>query len=238
MTQATEDFDAAEIAKFAALARSWWDPEGPLATLHAINALRVAYIEAIAPLAGTTVLDVGCGAGILSEALAMAGAHVTGIDLAEANIAVAREHAAAQGLSIRYECASINELLRADAGEFDIVTCLELLEHVPEPSRTVQACAQAACLGGHVFFSTINRNPKSFLLAIVAAEYVMGMLPKGTHEYGRLIRPAELARWCRQSALELTDITGMHFNPLLNRYSLGGNVDVNYLCHANRRLPG
>lgn len=224
-----------EIAKFDALADAWWDLDGPLRTLHEINSLRLEYIDARAPLAGCRVLDVGCGAGILAEGLCRAGASVTGIDLAAANIAAAKRHAAESELAIDYRCCAAAEIVASEPAAFDIVTCLEVLEHVANVPATVGACAAALRPGGHAFFSTLNRNPKSFLLAIVAAEYVLGMLPRGTHEYARFVRPSELARACRDAKLDVADLTGLHFNPLGRTYHLGGNIDVNYFCHAIRR---
>jgi 2-polyprenyl-6-hydroxyphenyl methylase / 3-demethylubiquinone-9 3-methyltransferase len=226
---------AAEIAKFADLADVWWDPHGPLATLHAINPLRTAYIEARAPVAGRRVLDVGCGGGILTEGLCRAGARVTGIDLAATNIAAAERHAAAAGLAIDYGCCSVESVAATKPGGFDVITCLEVLEHVDDVAATVSACAHALAPGGSAFFSTLNRNPKSFLLAIVAAEYVLRMLPRGTHEYQRFVRPSELARAGRSAGLDIIELTGLHFDPLRRSYHLGGNIDVNYFCHAVRR---
>jgi 2-polyprenyl-6-hydroxyphenyl methylase/3-demethylubiquinone-9 3-methyltransferase len=230
----TSNSDAAELGKFGRLAGRWWDETGPLGTLHAINPLRVQYISERARLDGARVLDVGCGAGILSEALARRGATVTGLDLAGDNIRVAREHASAGGLDIDYRVASIEDIAATNARHFDIVTCLELLEHVPDPESAVTACARATRPGGRLFFSTINRNLKSFLLAIVSAEYLFGMLPKGTHQYSKLIRPSELARAARAAGLVIDDLAGLHFNPLTRTYHLGGNVDVNYLASATR----
>ncbi len=231
------DADADEIGKFDALADRWWDPQGPLRTLHDINPLRIDYIAARAPLAGARVLDVGCGAGILTEGLARAGARVTGIDLAAANIAAAERHAAEGALSIDYRVADIGQIASLTRGGYDVVTCLEVLEHVPSVTSIVAACATALKPNGHAFFSTINRNLKSFLLAIVAAEYLLELLPRGTHEYARLIRPAELARACRLAQLEIVDLSGLHWHPLQRTYHLGGNLDVNYFCHAIRRAP-
>lgn len=236
MSAAGANADAAELAKFGDLAARWWDAQGPFKTLHDINPLRVGFIEQRAGLDGARVLDVGCGGGLLSEALAARGARVTGIDLAEANLAVAREHASQAGLEIEYRCAGIEAVAAAEAGEYDIVTCLELLEHVPEPEHVVAACAAAAKPGAAVFFSTLNRNPKSFALGIVAAEYVLGMLPRGTHEYAKFIRPAELARAARRAGLEVRELAGLHFNPLTADYRLGGNVDVNYFVHARKAV--
>lgn len=235
MNHPAGNIDPAEVAKFDALGTDWWDPKGPLATLHAINPLRLGYIEQRVRLGGSHVLDVGCGAGLLTEAIARAGAVVTGIDLAASSIASARAHADAEGLEIEYDCVDVEAIAARRQGHFDVVTCLELLEHVPDPAATIQACSQAVRPGGSVFFSTLNRNPKSFALAILMAEYVLGMVPRGTHQYRRFIQPAELARWCRRSDLTVLDVTGLHFNPLLQNYSLGGNADVNYLCHAVRR---
>lgn len=226
--------DAVELDKFDRLAEAWWDESGPLNTLHAINPLRVGYIADKARLDGARVLDVGCGGGILSESLARHGAAVTAIDLAEDNIRVARTHAAEQGLKIDYRVESVEAIAESAAGDFDIVTCLELLEHVPEPESTVRACAHAVRPGGQVFFSTINRNLKSFLLAIVGAEYLLGMVPRGTHDYLKLIRPSELARAARSAGLDVKDLTGLHFNPLTRGYYLGSNVDVNFLATATR----
>jgi 2-polyprenyl-6-hydroxyphenyl methylase/3-demethylubiquinone-9 3-methyltransferase len=226
--------EPAELLKFDRLAEQWWHEAGPLATLHAINPLRIGYIADRVRLDGASVLDVGCGAGILSEALAKRGAAVTGLDLADDNIRVARRHAADQGLDIDYRVASIEQLAAAGEGTFDIVTCLELLEHVPRPDSAIAACARAVRPGGRVFFSTINRNLKSFMLAIVGAEYLLGMVPKGTHEYLKLIKPSELARAARAAGLVIDDLAGLHFNPLTHAYHLGGNVDVNYLASATR----
>jgi 2-polyprenyl-6-hydroxyphenyl methylase / 3-demethylubiquinone-9 3-methyltransferase len=230
--------DASELAKFAERAAEWWDLHGAFRTLHDINELRLDYIDTRAPLAGLRVLDVGCGGGILSEGLARRGARVVGIDLGEANLVVAREHATAGGLAIDYRCIDVETLAREHAAAFDVVTCLEMLEHVPEPASVVAACATALRPGGAAFFSTLNRNPKSFALAIVGAEYVAGMLPRGTHEYLKLIRPAELATWCRRAGLAVEELTGLHYNPLLRNYTLGGNVDVNYFAHARKAVPG
>ena len=225
---------AQELAKFERLAASWWDESGPLATLHAINPLRADYIASRAALGSARVLDVGCGAGILTEALAARGAAVTGIDLAADSIEIAKQHAADSGLVIDYRVLGIETLADQVPAAYDVVTCLELLEHVPRPAETIAACARAVRPGGLVFLSTLNRTPKSFLLAIVAAEYMLGLLPRGTHEYARLIRPSELGRAVRAAGLELLELTGLHLNPLTGRYFLGGNVDVNYLALARR----
>jgi 2-polyprenyl-6-hydroxyphenyl methylase/3-demethylubiquinone-9 3-methyltransferase len=226
--------DAAELAKFGNLAGRWWDLDGPFKTLHALNPLRVEYIAARATLPNARVLDVGCGGGILAEALARRGARVVGTDLAPENIDAAAAHAKAANLAIEYWLVDAAALAEREPGQFDVVTCLELLEHVPDPARLVAACAMLVKPGGAVFFSTINRNPKSFLLAIVAAEYVLGLVPKGTHEYLKLVRPAELGAACRAAGLNLRELTGLHYNPLYDRYSLGGNVDVNYFAFTIR----
>jgi 2-polyprenyl-6-hydroxyphenyl methylase/3-demethylubiquinone-9 3-methyltransferase len=227
--------DAAELAKFGNLAGRWWDLDGPFKTLHALNPLRLDYIAARARVQGARVLDVGCGGGILTEGLAARGARVVGTDLAPANIEAAAAHATAAKLAIDYRLVDAAALAEREPETFDVVTCLELLEHVPDPARIVAACARLAKPGGAVFFSTINRNLKSFLLAIVAAEYVLGLVPKGTHEYLKLVRPAELGAACRSSGLDLKELTGLHFNPFLDRYSLGGNVDVNYFAYTRKR---
>jgi 2-polyprenyl-6-hydroxyphenyl methylase / 3-demethylubiquinone-9 3-methyltransferase len=229
-----DNVDSGELAKFASRAGEWWDPTGPFRALHAINDLRVDYIDARAPLAGKRVLDVGCGGGLLAEAMARRGASITGIDLAEASLDAAREHASAGGVAIDYRCVDVEQLARERPASFDVVTCLEMLEHVPEPQRVVTACATLLAPGGAAFFSTINRNPKSFALAIVAAEYVLGLVPRGSHEYRKLVRPSELAAWCRGARLEVGELTGLHFDPVLRRYSLGGNVDVNYFLCARK----
>lgn len=224
--------DSTEIAKFAGRAGDWWDLEGPFRTLHEINDLRVDYIAARAPLRDARVLDVGCGGGVLSEALARRGAVVVGIDPAEESLAVARAHAAAGILSIDYRAVEIETLASTEPGSFDVVACLEVVEHVPDPAGLVRACAAVLKPGGSAFFSTINRNAKSFLLGIVAAEYVLRLVPRGTHEYLKLVRPSELARYCAAANLDVRDITGLHYNPLTRAYRLGGNVDVNYFMHA------
>lgn len=226
--------DSAEIAKFEALASRWWDPESEFKPLHDINPLRLAYINERAPLAGRSVLDVGCGGGLLSEAMAALGADVTGIDLAEKPLKVAQLHLAESGLSVTYRQVAPEALARECPGAFDVVTCMELLEHVPEPARTVQACAELAKPGGRVFFSTINRNLKAYLFAVVGAEYVLKLLPRGTHDYAKFIRPSELSAMCRASGLRVEGITGMTYNPLTRRYALGADASVNYILDATR----
>jgi len=234
MTRRPSNADASELAKFDALADRWWDPSGPLRTLHEINPLRLEYIKARVSLQGTRVLDVGCGGGLLSEAITREGADVVGIDLAGASLVAARAHAELEGLAVRYLQVDAAAHAELSPGGYDVVTCMELLEHVPDPQALVAACAHALRPGGSAFFSTINRTAKSFLLAIVAAEHVLDLVPRGTHEYAKLIRPSELAAWCRASGLDLKDIKGMQFNPVTRSHRLGGGTDVNYLCHAIR----
>ncbi|APV50635.1 bifunctional 3-demethylubiquinol 3-O-methyltransferase/2-polyprenyl-6-hydroxyphenol methylase [Betaproteobacteria bacterium GR16-43] len=222
--------DPAELAKFSALAHRWWDPTSEFKPLHEINPLRLAHIERLAGgLAGKRVLDVGCGGGILAEAMAASGARVTGIDLAEKPLKVATLHQLESGSAVDYRLVSAEALAAEAPGTFDVVTCMEMLEHVPDPASIVRACAQLAKPGGHVFFSTLHRNAKSFLYAIVGAEYVLGLLPKGTHEYAKFITPSELAAHCRAAGLEPADLTGMTYNPLTKVYALGRDVSVNYL---------
>lgn len=230
------NIDAAEIAKFEALASRWWDPSGEFRPLHQMNPLRANYIDQRSAVAGKRVLDVGCGGGILSEGLAQRGAIVTGIDMGEAPLGVARLHLLESGLEIDYRLSTAEDLVSEAAGTYDIVTCLEVLEHVPDPASLVNACAQLVRPGGDVYFATINRNPKSYLFAIVGAEHLLGLLPKGTHDYARFIRPSELAGWTRRAGLHTHDISGMLYNPLTQTFSLGRDVDVNYLVHARR--PG
>ena len=229
--------DPAEIARFDALAARWWDPAGDFRPLHEINPLRLDYIDVRCPLRGRRVIDVGCGGGILTEAMSGKGATVTGIDMATSPLAVAQMHLRESGAEVEYRQCTAEELADERPGAYDVVTCMEMLEHVPAPSAVVEACARLVRPGGHVFFSTINRNPKAFLLAIVGAEYLLRLLPAGTHEYRNFIRPSELARWARDAGLELLDSIGLHYNPLLRRYSLGPNVDVNYLMHYRRPDP-
>ena len=231
----TTNVDEGELAKFSALAHRWWDPTSEFRPLHEINPLRLGHIERLAGgLAGKHVLDVGCGGGILAEAMAARGAHVTGIDLAEKPLKVAMLHRMEVGSATDYQLVSAEDLARARPASFDVVTCMEMVEHVPEPASTVRACAELAKPGGLVVFSTINRNAKSFLFAIVGAEYVLRLLPKGTHEYARFIRPSELAGMCRAAGLEVSDLTGMTYNPITRVYSLGRDVDVNYIIAARR----
>lgn len=222
--------DQAELAKFEELAHRWWDPEGEFRPLHDINPLRVEWIASHCALEGAQLLDVGCGGGIFAEAMAKRGARVTGIDLSEKALRVAQLHLHESGLPIRYEKSAVEDY----AGEFDIVTCLELLEHVPDPASMVAACARLVRPGGKVFFSTINRNPKSYLFAVVGAEYVLGLLPKGTHDYARFIKPSELARWSRAAGLRTDEVIGMTYNPVTRRYRLGADCDVNYLVRLTR----
>lgn len=227
--------DAAEIAKFEALASRWWDRNSEFKPLHDINPLRANYIDQRSPVAQRKVLDVGCGGGILTEALAQRGAEATGIDMGEAPLSVARLHALESGVKVEYRKVAAEALATKAPGHFDIVTCLEMLEHVPDPTSIVTACAQLVKPGGDVYFSTINRNPKAYAFAILGAEYLLKLLPKGTHEYSKFIRPSELAKWLRQSGLELQDITGMTYNPLTKHYKLDPqDVSVNYLLHAKK----
>ena len=226
--------DQAEIEKFDSLAHRWWDPAGEFKPLHDINPLRLEWIERHAGLAGKRVLDVGCGGGILAESMARGGAHVTGIDLSEKALRVAQMHLGISKLEVSYQRAEVEAFAAAHAGEFDAVTCMELLEHVPQPAGMVAACARLVRPGGQVFFSTINRSAKAYLFAVIGAEYVLGLLPRGTHDYQRFIRPSELARWSRDANLRVEEMIGMTYNPLTQRYSLGADCDVNYLVRCSR----
>lgn len=234
MSSIDNNVDAGEIAKFDALASRWWDPLGEFRPLHEINPLRLDYIRQRAPLENKQVADIGCGGGILAESMALAGAQVTAIDMADKPLAVARLHQAESGTDVDYRQSTAEDLAIEFPGRFDVVTCLEMLEHVPSPRTVIAACTQLVKPGGAVFFSTINRNPKAFLFAIVGAEYVLKLLPTGTHEYEKLIRPSELEEWSRDSGLELKGCIGIHYNPITRDYSLGGNVDVNYMMHFHR----
>lgn len=226
--------DDLEIRKFEALAARWWDPDSEFKPLHEINPLRMSYISRNVNPAGKKVLDIGCGGGILAEAMARHGASVTAIDMADASLSVARLHQLESKLEINYQKSSAEQYARDHSEQFDIVTCLEMLEHVPEPAKVIQACHSLVRPGGTVFFSTINRNPKSYLFAIVGAEYILNLLPRGTHDYARFIKPSELAAWGRDSKLNLQDQIGMAYNPLTRKYSLETNVDVNYIACYTR----
>ena len=232
--RSTVNADPAELQKFSDLAHRWWDPQGEFRPLHEINPLRLAWIERHAPLADRDVLDVGCGGGILAEAMARRGARVTGIDLAEKPLRVAELHLLESHAEVRYARASAEDYAASHAGAFDVLTCMEMLEHVPDPASAVAACARLLKPGGRAFFSTINRNPKAYLFAVIGAEYVLKLLPKGTHDYARFIRPSELARWCRDAGLREVELTGMTYNPLSRRYRLGPDCDVNYLLCCTR----
>lgn len=231
----TVNADPAELAKFSDLAHRWWDPDSEFRPLHQINPLRLGWIDGLAPLAGKKVLDIGCGGGILSDSMARKGADVTGIDLSTKALKVAQLHALEAGTTgVTYREVSAEALAQEQPGSFDVVTCMEMLEHVPDPASVVRACTELVKPGGWVFFSTINRNPKSFLFAIVGAEYLLRMLPKGTHEYAKMIRPSELASYCRAAGLSLEQTRGMEFNPLTQRYWLSGDTSVNYLIATRR----
>lgn len=229
---AVPNVDAGEIAKFNALAEQWWDPNSQFRPLHDINPLRLNYIDERVSLPGKKVIDIGCGGGLLSEGMARRGAEVTGIDMGEAPLAVARIHAEQAGVAVEYLQTPAEKIAEERAGQYDVVTCLEMLEHVPDPASVIRACAAMLRPGGHLFVSTINRNPKSFLFAIVGAEYVLRLLPKGTHEWKKFIRPSEMSDHLRHAGLDVRELTGMTYNPVTKVYKLGRDVDVNYLMHA------
>lgn len=229
----TPNVDPSEVAKFEALANRWWDKNSEFKPLHDINPLRSNYIDLHAGVAGKKILDVGCGGGILAEGLAQRGGEVSGIDMGEAPLEIAKLHALESGVEVNYQRITAEELAEQQPESFDVVTCLEMLEHVPNPASVIQACAKLCKPGGHVFFSTINRNPKAYALAVVGAEYVLNMLPKGTHEYSKFIRPSELSNWIRQADLSLQNMTGLTYNPITKNYKLNPrDVDVNYMVHT------
>jgi 2-polyprenyl-6-hydroxyphenyl methylase/3-demethylubiquinone-9 3-methyltransferase len=231
----TLNADAQELAKFSELAHRWWDPDSEFRPLHQINPLRLEWIDGLAQLRGKAVVDIGCGGGILAEAMARRAAHVTGADLAARPLGVARLHALETGVdNVEYLEIAAEALAAERPGSYDVVTCMEMLEHVPDPSSVVHACSALAKPGGWVFFSTLNRNPKSFLFAIVEAEYVLQLLPKGTHEYAKFIRPSELSRWCRDAGLSVQGSRGMQYNPLSKRYWLSADTSVNYLIACRK----
>ena len=226
--------DPLEIQKFSELAHRWWDPNSEFRPLHEINPLRLEWINALAPVAGKRVVDVGCGGGILAEAIAKKGATVTGIDLSEKALKVADLHSLESGVAVRYELISAEDLAAREAGQYDVVTCMEMLEHVPDPSAVVKACATLVKPGGQVFFSTLNRNPKSYLFAIIGAEYVLRLLPRGTHDYAKFITPAELSQYSRNAGLQVEAVKGMTYNPFTKIYSLNQDTDVNYLIACSK----
>lgn len=226
--------DPLELQKFSDLAHRWWDPTSKFRPLHEINPLRLEWINARVPLAGKVVADIGCGGGILAESMARKGAQVTGIDLSEKALKVADLHSLESGVQVRYEMISAEALAARETGRYDVVTCMEMLEHVPDPAAVVQACATLVKPGGHVFFSTINRNPKAYLFAVIGAEYLLRMLPKGTHDYNKFITPAELAQFTRSAGLSVDSLKGMTYNPLTKIYSLNQDTDVNYLVACSR----
>ncbi|MDX8385526.1 MAG: bifunctional 2-polyprenyl-6-hydroxyphenol methylase/3-demethylubiquinol 3-O-methyltransferase UbiG [Gallionella sp.] len=226
--------DPIELEKFSQLAHKWWDPTSEFKPLHEINPLRLGYIDRHAGLKGKTVLDVGCGGGILSESMAGLGANVTGIDLAEKSLQVAKLHLLESGQKVDYQKIAVEELAESQPASFDIITCLEMLEHVPDPTSIISACAKLVKPGGWVFFSTLNRNPKSYLFAVIGAEYILNLLPKGTHDYAKFIKPSELAQSSRNAGLNLIDLTGMSYNPITKVYSLGKDTDVNYIIACRK----
>lgn len=226
--------DQLELDKFSALAHKWWDPNSEFKPLHEINPLRLDYIDRHAHLQGQKVLDVGCGGGILAEAMANRGAQVTGIDLAEKSLKVAKLHLLESGASVNYQCIAVEALAELHPASFDTITCMEMLEHVPDPASIVRACATLVKPGGWMFFSTLNRNPKSYLFAIIGAEYLLNLLPRGTHDYAKFIKPSELSRFARSAGLEIHDLAGMTYNPLSKVYQLGADTDVNYIIACRR----
>ena len=238
MTESAPNIDPAEVAKFDQTASRWWDPNSEYKPLHDINPLRLDYIDDRAALKGKRVVDIGCGGGILAESMAVRGAQVVGVDMAGTALSVARLHTLESGVSVDYRQMTGEQLAETEPASFDVVTCMELLEHVPDPASLIAACARLVKPDGHVFFSTINRNPKSYLFAVLGAEYVLSMLPKGTHDFAKFIRPAELARWIRGAGLSLRELTGMSYNPINRHYYLGSDVSVNYLVHAVNNYDG
>jgi len=231
----TQNVDAAEIAKFEALASRWWDRNSEFKALHDVNPLRANWIDQLSPVAEKSLLDVGCGGGILCEAMAQRGAQVKGIDMGETPLQIARLHSLESSVDVDYQQITAEQLAEQTPESYDVVTCMEMLEHVPDPSSIINACMRLVKPGGNVYFSTINRNPKAFLFAIVGAEYVLNILPRGTHTYGSFIRPSELSRWAREAGLEVTEMTGMVYNPLSKKYSLNErDVSINYLMHASK----
>jgi 2-polyprenyl-6-hydroxyphenyl methylase/3-demethylubiquinone-9 3-methyltransferase len=226
--------DQTELDKFSALAHRWWDPTSEFKPLHAINPLRLDWINQHIPLEGKKVLDVGCGGGILAESMAKMGAKTKGIDLSKKALQVAELHSLETSVAVDYELISAEDLAQREAGQYDVVTCMEMLEHVPDPMSIIQACSTLVKPGGHVFFSTLNRNPKSYLFAIIGAEYVLRLLPKGTHDYKKFIKPSELSQFVRQANLEMTELMGMTYNPFTEVYSLGRDTDVNYMIATSK----
>lgn len=234
ISAAAMNADPAELQKFSDLAHRWWDPESEFKPLHRINPLRLDWIDTAVGLSGKKVVDIGCGGGILAESMAARGALVTGVDLSDKALGVARLHLYESGLTVDYQHIAAEALALEAPGSFDVVTCMEMLEHVPDPASTIQACAALVKPGGQVFFSTLNRNLKSYLMAVVGAEYILNLLPKGTHEYAKFIKPSELARYVRNAGLDVNELIGMTYNPLTEIYALGPDTDVNYLMRTTR----
>jgi 2-polyprenyl-6-hydroxyphenyl methylase/3-demethylubiquinone-9 3-methyltransferase len=226
--------DPVELEKFSQLAHKWWDPQSEFKPLHDINPLRLDYIDRHAKLAGKTVLDVGCGGGILSESMATVGAKVTGIDLSEKALQVAKLHLLESGRQVDYRHIAVEDLAAEQANHYDIISCMEMLEHVPSPASVIESCAKMLKPGGWVFFSTLNRNPKSYLYAVIGAEYILNLLPRGTHDYAKFIKPSELAQFCRNAGLDVVDLIGMSYNPMTKVYALGRDTDVNYMIACRK----